>query len=50
MAATLGDEDGYDRRWGDDDGHDAGSAMMATKGDDGCDAGRRGWIRLTMGG
>ena len=28
---------------------DAESAMMAAKGDDGCDAGRRGWIRSTMG-
>ena len=27
---------------------DAGSAMMAAKGDDGCAAGRRGWIRSTL--
>ena len=42
MAATVGDKDGYGRRWGDDDTLNAGSVMMAAKGDDGYDAGRQG--------
>jgi len=40
MAATLGDDDGYDRRWGDDDTLNAGIVMMAAKGNDGCAAER----------